>query len=70
MPKLVYFAWVRERIVAATRIALQRHDLQGVIMPETLEGEVGSQARTIGAASLPLFARYLLDQNVLFKEPV
>lgn len=62
-------AWVRERIVAATRIALEKHDLQGVIMPEILEGEAGSQARTIGAASLPLFARYLLDQNVLFKEP-
>lgn len=62
-------AWVRERIVAATRIALDKHDLQGVIMPEILEGEAGSQARTIGAASLPLFARYLLDQNVLFKEP-
>lgn len=62
-------AWVRRRIVIATRAALDRHDLQGVIMPEILEGEAGSQARTIGAASLPLFARYLLDQNVLFKEP-
>ncbi|MCD2183974.1 ROK family transcriptional regulator [Rhizobium sp. GN54] len=62
-------AWVRERIVMATRAALGEHDLQGVIMPEILEGEAGSQARTIGAASLPLFARYLLDQNVLFKGP-
>ncbi|MBB3976439.1 putative NBD/HSP70 family sugar kinase [Rhizobium azooxidifex] len=61
--------WVRERIVTATRAALGQHDLQGVIMPEILEGEAGSQARTIGAASLPLFARYLLDQNVLFKAP-
>jgi predicted NBD/HSP70 family sugar kinase len=62
-------AWVRQRIVAATRAALDGHDLQGVIMPEILEGEAGSHARTIGAASLPLFARYLLDRNVLFKEP-
>ncbi len=62
-------SWVRERIVAATRAALDQHDLQGVIMPEILEGEAGSHARTIGAASLPLFARYLLDQNVLFKGP-
>ena len=61
-------AWIRERVVTATRAALGKHDLQGVIMPEILEGEAGSQARTIGAASLPLFARYLLDQNVLFKE--
>lgn len=61
-------AWVRERIVAATRTAVVKLDLQGVTLPEILEGAVGSRARSIGAASLPLFSRYLLDQNVLFKE--
>jgi len=60
--------WVRARITAATRKALDLHDLQGVVVPEILEGAVGSQARAIGGASLPLFSRYLLDQNVLFKE--
>lgn len=60
--------WVRQRIVEATRNALGAHDLQGVVMPEIIEGAVGSQARAIGGASLPLFSRYLLDQNVLFKE--
>lgn len=60
--------WVRERIVEATRKALDLHDLQGVVVPEIREGAVGSQARAIGGASLPLFSRYLLDQNVLFKE--
>ena len=43
-------------------------DLQGVILPEIVEGAVGSSARSIGGASLPLFSRYLPDQNVLFKE--
>ncbi len=61
-------SWVRARITAATRKALDLHDLQGVVVPEILEGAVGSQARAIGGASLPLFSRYLLDQNVLFKE--
>jgi hypothetical protein len=42
-------------------------DLQGVIIPDIIEGKVGSQARAIGGASLPIFARYLIDQNVLFK---
>jgi len=28
---------------------------------------VGGGARALGGASLPLFALYLLDQNVLFK---
>lgn len=60
--------WVRQRIVAATRKAVSSLDLQGVILPEILEGAAGSAARSIGGASLPLFSRYLLDQNVLFKE--
>jgi len=60
--------WVRERIVAATRTAVDRLDLQGVLLPDIREGAVGSRARSVGSASLPLFSRYLLDQNVLFKE--
>jgi len=60
--------WVRERVVAETKAAIDRLDLQGVTLPEIAEGAVGSSARSIGGASLPLFSRYLPDQNVLFKE--
>ena len=60
--------WVRERIVRATIAQAGRLDLQGVVMPEIVEGAVGPQARAIGGASLPIFARYLTDQSVLFKE--
>jgi predicted NBD/HSP70 family sugar kinase len=60
-------AWVRQRLVAATQAAVKELDLQGVIIPDIIEGKVGSQARAIGGASLPIFARYLIDQNVLFK---
>ena len=60
--------WVRERVVRATVKAASELDLQGVVMPEIIEGAVGPQARAIGGASLPIFARYLIDQNVLFKE--
>jgi predicted NBD/HSP70 family sugar kinase len=60
--------WVRERVVRATTKAAAELDLQGVVMPEIIEGAVGPQARAIGGASLPIFARYLIDQNVLFKE--
>jgi predicted NBD/HSP70 family sugar kinase len=62
--------WIRQRLVAATRDAVRELDLQGVLMPEIVEGIVGHQARSVGGASLPLFSRYLLDQNVLFKELV
>jgi predicted NBD/HSP70 family sugar kinase len=60
--------WVRKRIVEATIREAEKLDLQGVVMPEIIEGAVGAQARAIGGASLPIFARYLTDQNVLFKE--
>jgi predicted NBD/HSP70 family sugar kinase len=60
--------WVRKRIVRATIQEAAKLDLQGVVMPEIIEGAVGAQARAIGGASLPIFARYLTDQNVLFKE--
>ena len=60
--------WVRERLVRATIIEAKRLDLQGVVMPDIIEGSVGSQARAIGGASLPIFARYLTDQSVLFKD--
>ncbi|WP_377297227.1 ROK family protein [Rhizobium sp. SGZ-381] len=60
--------WVRARIVKATVAAVARLDLQGVIIPDIIEGAVGAQARAIGGASLPIFARYLTDQSILFKE--
>jgi predicted NBD/HSP70 family sugar kinase len=60
--------WVRERIVRATMNEAAKLDLQGVVMPEIIEGAVGAHARAIGGASLPIFARYLTNQNVLFKE--
>ncbi len=60
--------WVRKRIVSATIDAVGRLDLQGVIIPDIVAGKVGSQARAIGGASLPIFAKYLTDQSVLFKE--
>jgi predicted NBD/HSP70 family sugar kinase len=60
--------WVRQRLVKATIAEVVRLDLQGVVMPQIVEGSVGDQARAIGGASLPIFARYLTDQNVLFKD--
>lgn len=60
---------VREAIVAGTQRAVTCLDLQGLQPPDILEGTVGANSRVIGGASLPFFARYLVDQNVLFKKP-
>ncbi|RCS24928.1 ROK family transcriptional regulator [Phyllobacterium salinisoli] len=61
---------VRHRIVEATRLEIAGLDLQGISAPEIVEGKVGVHAKAVGAASLPLFNRYLFDQNVLFKDAV
>lgn len=63
-------AWVRQQIVKSTRQALNNHDLQGIIIPSVQEGALGDPARAIGGAVIPLFDRYLLDQNVLLKDTV
>ncbi len=59
---------IRQRLVEAVRSAFSKLNLKGVNTPFIEEGMVGSGARAIGAASLPLFSRYLTDQAVLFKE--
>ena len=43
--------------------ALARLDLSGVSLPQVREGTVGAQARSLGAAAIPLSQRYLIDQN-------
>jgi predicted NBD/HSP70 family sugar kinase len=61
-------AWIRARLTDATRREVGKLDLQGVLIPDIVEGSVGAQARAIGGASLPIFSRYLIDQSVLFKD--
>ena len=58
---------VRSQIVEATINRIAELDLKGIKCPKVYPGLVGRNARAVGAASLPLFSRYLLDQNVLFK---
>lgn len=59
-------ATVREVLVEKIRDAISQRTWQGIELPVVLEGTLGSPARALGGASLPLFIRYLLDQNMLF----
>jgi len=54
---------VREKLVAATRAEVQNYDVRGLEVPTILPGTVGHLARALGAASLPLFDKYLIDRN-------
>jgi predicted NBD/HSP70 family sugar kinase len=51
---------VVERITDSVRAAFRMMDREGVASPNILCGTIGTDARTIGAASLPLCHRYLM----------
>ncbi len=59
---------IRARIVTATRAALRELDFSGIEPPVIATGTVGAQARSLGAASIPLSQRYLVDPNAFLKE--
>ncbi|WP_421725864.1 ROK family transcriptional regulator [Bauldia sp.] len=61
---------VRKRIVSALGDNVERFDLQGLSSFEVVEGSIGSGARAIGGACLPLLANFSRDRDVLFKETI
>jgi predicted NBD/HSP70 family sugar kinase len=57
-------ASVRAELTRRTQIALAALDLSGITTPPVVrEGTVGAEARSLGAAAIPLSQRYLIDQN-------
>lgn len=56
---------VRRRIVAETRAAFADLEPAGIDAPDIKEASVGPQARSLGAASLPLSERFMVDQNAV-----
>ncbi|WP_085790776.1 ROK family transcriptional regulator [Roseivivax jejudonensis] len=68
-PSVMIDGWMpvalRARLVEETRAALARINLAGLNPPAIVEGTVGADARTLGAASLPLSERYLVDTTAL-----
>jgi len=59
---------VRAEVTRRTQAALLRLDLSGVTPPVVREGSVGAQARSLGAAAIPLSQRYLIDQNAAMRD--
>lgn len=54
---------VRRRVVARTREILPTLDARGLILPEVAEGQIGADARVLGAATKPIIAQYFLDSH-------
>lgn len=61
-------ASVRTRLVSRVRERVQDFDRQGLSPFTVAEGSIGSGARAIGGACLPLLANFARDRDVLFKE--
>jgi predicted NBD/HSP70 family sugar kinase len=47
--------------------ALSRYDWEGVVRPELMPGTIGSDARAIGGALLPLYANFAPDRDLFLK---
>lgn len=61
-------ASVRRQLMMRTIKAFARLDSRGIAPLAIIEGSTGPDARALGAASLPLFANFMIDRDVLFKE--
>lgn len=59
---------IRACLVERTAAALARLDFAGIEPPQIRAGSVGAQARSLGAASIPLSQRYLVDPNAFLKD--
>jgi len=59
-------AETRHRIVETATQALKRIDHTGIDPPQYLEGTIGADSRSLGAAAAALSSQYLVDQNSIF----
>lgn len=62
-------ASVRKRIVARVIAKLATLEKKGLPAHAVVEGSIGNRARAIGAASLPLLAKFMRDRELLFRDP-
>lgn len=58
---------LRDRLVQATAQKITTMNTSGLELPRLVPGTVGPDARALGAASLPLSERFLIDQSFMQK---
>ncbi len=54
-------------LLVQTHQALQRYDWEGVAQPQLMAGTIGSDARALGGALLPLYANFAPDRDLFLK---
>jgi predicted NBD/HSP70 family sugar kinase len=62
-----FSAELRDAMQAAVKQALDRYDWRGVVRPAVLAGSLGSDARALGGAWLPLVANFAPDRELFLK---
>jgi len=55
---------IRTRLVEAVDACLDQLDLQGIIRPSLWNGSFGSSARALGAASIHISAKFMIDKSI------
>ncbi len=55
------------QVIAAVNASLDLYDWEGVARPQLLEGTIGSDARAMGGALLPLYANFAPDRDLFLK---
>jgi predicted NBD/HSP70 family sugar kinase len=58
---------VRADLVSRVAARLDQISIAGIQVPQIREGTIGRDARALGAASLPLSERFLVDRNAFLK---
>lgn len=56
-----------QEVLAETRLAMQAYNWEGLAIPELHAGTVGSDARALGGALLPLHANFAPDRDIFLK---
>ncbi len=59
---------IKSKLVAETVNGFEQINTTGLKLPDVQPGTVGPDARSLGAASLPLSRRFLLDQNAFLMD--
>jgi len=54
-------------LLQSTQQALQRYSWEGVAQPQLMAGTIGSDARALGGALLPLYANFAPDRDLFLK---
>ena len=58
---------VKEALIKAVVAAMENINWEGVVPPQVLAGTIGSDARALGGALLPLYAHFAPDRDLFLK---